>query len=133
MVEAVLIGLRDFRQLSGQHQDPSDYGNQRHDKEWLGDKSMFAKRDLHRVEQFDNQQNQQNLIQQFHELSAAGLSYDDVYKVIEASHQERDGADCEQQAEARVDDVLNQRQGLNHLRPHWMTSLFLIFRHLSPQ
>ena len=56
-----------------QDQDTSNGGNKPNEKEWLRNESMLAKRNLNGIEQFNDEQNEQNVIEQLDDAKRRAL------------------------------------------------------------
>src|ERR1700730_5736861 len=95
--------LAHLAELRGQHQDAADDGDQPDEQERLGHDGVLAKRDLHRVEQLDDQEDQQDAVEQADHRGGKRCRGDVLDQVDGAAHQQR-----HRHPEPDVDDVLDE-------------------------
>jgi hypothetical protein len=70
MLEERLVRSRQLGYLCGEDQSPSDYRNQRHHEEGFGNEPALTKGNLHRIQQLDDEQDEEDLIKKVHGLPA---------------------------------------------------------------
>ena len=90
----------------GDHQDSPDHRDQPDEQKRLGCQRVLAKRDLHRVQQLDEQQHQEDLIEQPADAGGDRPGERGLAEADEARHQKEDDDAGEQEPEPDVHDVL---------------------------
>src|SRR5471032_3107683 len=105
------LGLVSYvTELGSQQQDPPDGGDQPDKEERFRDHGMLAKGHLHGVEQLDDQKDGKDPVEKADRIDEEGSTAELLSEGDQPIDQKREGASRQQQAEADVDDVLNQTE-----------------------
>ena len=87
MPEDRLVRSRQLGYLCGEDQDPSDYCNQRHHEEGFGNEPALTKRNLHRIQQLDDEQDDEDLIKKVQGLPAQSAGPQGQHHTLKRDHQ----------------------------------------------
>src|ERR1051325_931050 len=108
VAEDFLILVGDLRELRREHQHAPDSGDQPDEQERLGDDRMFAERNLNRIQKLDEQQDQQNTVEQRHDLLDEIAGYEIAAEIQHAGDEQNDRAARQQHSETDINDVLDE-------------------------
>ena len=90
-----------------QDQDTSNGGNKPNEKEWLRNESMLAKRNLNRVQQLDHQEDQQDGVEQDHDIRGERVAGDVLDERDGSVDEENESTRPQEQPKPGVDDIFD--------------------------
>src|SRR5580765_2517454 len=110
IVENRFVFFHHFRQFGRENKNPPNYRDQSHDQEWAGLEHVLAKRNLHRVQDFGKDNNQQNAVEQHNDVVGQLSGKNVLAEENDFSDEQSSGDTGEQQTKSDVNSVFNQRK-----------------------